>query len=161
MLAIKSMTAHDHIEARADMALPVKQHFNTLRLRQNGCHFPDIFKLIFLNENFDSNIEISLIFFFFSPMMQLTHWGRVTHICFNKLTIIGSDNGLSPGRRQAIIGTNAEILLIGPFGTYFSEILIEFQTFSFKNMHLKMSSGKWRPSCLGLNMLIMRQQWFR
>ena len=32
-----------------------------------------------------------------------THWGRVTHICISKLTIIGSDNGLSPGRRQAII----------------------------------------------------------
>ena len=33
----------------------------------------------------------------------LTHWGRVTHICVNKLTTIGSDNGLSSGRRQAII----------------------------------------------------------
>ena len=26
----------------------------------------------------------------------LTHWGRETHICVSKLTIIGSDNGLSP-----------------------------------------------------------------
>ena len=34
---------------------------------------------------------------------ELTHWGRVTHICVGKLTIIGSDKGLSPGRRQAII----------------------------------------------------------
>ena len=33
----------------------------------------------------------------------LTHWGRVTHICVSKLSILGSDNGLSPGRRQAII----------------------------------------------------------
>ena len=55
----------------------------------------------------------------------LTHWGRVTHICINKLTIIGSDNGLSPGRRQAIIWTNDGILLIGPLGTKFSETLIE------------------------------------
>ena len=30
----------------------------------------------------------------------LTHWGRVTHICVSKLTIIGSDNGLSPGRHH-------------------------------------------------------------
>ena len=37
----------------------------------------------------------------------LTHWGRVTHICIGKLTSIGSDNGLSPERRQAIIWTNA------------------------------------------------------
>ena len=75
---------------------------------------------------------------------HLTHWGRVTHICVGNLAIIGSDNGLSPGRRQAIIWTNAGILLIGPLGTNFSEILIGIQTFSFKKMHLKMSSAKWR-----------------
>ena len=75
----------------------------------------------------------------------LTHWGRLTHICVGKPTTIGSDNGLSPGRRQAIIWTNAGILLIGHLGTNFSEILIEIQTFSFKKMHLKMSSAKWRP----------------
>ena len=61
---------------------------------------------------------------------SLTHWGRVTHICIGKLTIIGSDNGLSPEQRQAIIWTNAGILLIGPLGINFSEILIEIQTFS-------------------------------
>ena len=83
----------------------------------------------------------------------LTHWGRVTHICVSELTIIGSDNGLSPGRRQAIIRTNAGILLTRPLGTNFSEILIEIQTFSFKKMHLKVSSEKWRPFCLGLNEL--------
>ena len=76
---------------------------------------------------------------------ELTHWGRVTHICVVKLTIIGSDDGLSPGRRQAIIWTNAGILLIGPLGTNFIEILIGIQKFSFKKMHLKVSSAKWRP----------------
>ena len=75
------------------------------------------------------------------------------HICVGKLTTIGSDNGLSPRRRQAILRTIARILLIGPLGTNFSEILIGIQTFSFKKMHLKMSSAKWRPSCLGLNVL--------
>ena len=83
----------------------------------------------------------------------LTHWGWVTHICVSKITIIGSDNGLSPGRRQAIIWTNAGIWWMGPLGTNFSEILIEIHTFSFKKMPLKMSSGKWRPFCLGLNVL--------
>ena len=78
----------------------------------------------------------------------------MTHICVGKLTIIGSDNGLSPGRRQAIIWTNAEILLIGPLGTNFSEILIGILTFSFKKMRLKMASVKWRPFCLGLNVLM-------
>ena len=74
------------------------------------------------------------------------------HICVSNL-IIGSDNGLSPGRRQDIILTNAGILLIGPLGTNFTEILIEIDTFSFKKMHLKMSSGKIaailsRPQCV-------------
>ena len=84
----------------------------------------------------------------------LTHWGRVTHICVGKLTTIGSDNGLSLGRRQAIIWTNAGILLIGPIGTNFNEMLIEIHAFSFAKIHLKMSSGKWRPFCLGLNVLM-------
>ena len=53
---------------------------------------------------------------------HLTHWGRVTHICVDKINIIGSDNGLSPGRRQAIIWTNAAILLIRLLGTNFIEI---------------------------------------
>ena len=83
----------------------------------------------------------------------LTHWGRVTHICVSKLTIIGSDNGLSPDRRQAIIWTNAGLLLIWPLGTNFNEILIEILTFSCKKMRLKVSSAKRRTFCLGLNVL--------
>ena len=83
----------------------------------------------------------------------LSHWGRETHICVGKLTIIASDNGLSPRRRRAIFWTNAERLLIGALGTNFNEILIEIHTFSFKKIHLKMSSAKWRPFCLGPNVL--------
>ena len=45
-----------------------------------------------------------------SRWTTLTHWGRVTHICISKLTIIDSDNGLSPEWCQAIIWTNAGIL---------------------------------------------------
>ena len=88
-----------------------------------------------------------------SYWMYLTHWGRVRHICVSRLTIIGSNNGLSPDRRQAFIWTNAGILLIVPLRTNFSEILIEIYTFSFRKMHLKMSSGKWRPFCRGLKVL--------
>ena len=83
----------------------------------------------------------------------LTHWGRVTHICTSKLTIISSDNGLSPGRRQAIIWTNAGILLIRTLGTHFSEILGEIYSFSFSKMHLKITSAKWCLFDLGLNEL--------
>ena len=58
------------------------------------------------------------------------------HICISKLTSTG-------------------ILLTEPLGTNFSEILIEIYTFSFKKIHLKMSSGKWQPFCLGLYMIIL------
>ena len=93
------------------------------------------------------------IAFFKTTRRHLTHWGRVTHICVGNLTTIESDNGLSPGRRQAIIWINGGILLIGPLWTNFSENLIGIQAFSFKKVHLKMSSAKWRPFCLGLNVL--------
>ena len=75
------------------------------------------------------------------------------YICVSKLTIIGSDNGLSPGRRQAIILTNAGISLIRTLGTNFSEILSAIIAFSFEKMPLKMSSAKMasilsRPQCV-------------
>ena len=69
------------------------------------------------------------------------------------LTISGSDNGLSPGRRQAISWTYAGILSIWPLGINFSEMLIEILRVSLKEMRLKGSSAKWRPLCLGLNVL--------
>ena len=66
----------------------------------------------------------------------------MTYTCISNLTIIGSDNGLSPGRRQVIIWTNAGMLLIGPLGTNLSEILIKIDTFLVKKMHLKMPSAE-------------------
>ena len=79
-------------------------------------------------------------------------------IYFNSLipsdAIIGSDYGLSPVWRQAIIRTSSGILFIWPIGTNLNEPLSEIHTFSFKKMYLKMLSGKWWPFCLGLNVLI-------
>ena len=115
----------------------------TLRLDQNNRQFTNnIFKCISLNDNLTDN-----------ESDWLTHWGRATHICARKLTIIGSDNGLSPGRRQAITWTNDGILLIGPLETKFREIWSKIRKFSLKKMHLKSSSVKWRPFYLGLNVL--------
>ena len=85
------------------------------------------------------------------------YWARSSELprknCVGNLTIIGSYNGLSPGRRQAIIWTNAGIFLIETLGTNFSKISIEILAFSFKEMSLKFSSAKWQPFCLGLNVL--------
>ena len=77
----------------------------------------------------------------------------MTHICVVNLTIIGSDNGLSPGRRQAITWSNVGTLLIGPLGTNFSEMLIEIHTFSFpdnlfENVIRKMAAILSRPRCV-------------
>ena len=83
----------------------------------------------------------------------LAQWGRVTHICVGYLTIIGSDNGLSPNRRQAIIWTNAGLLFVDLLGTNFSDILIEINTFSVKKTDLKMSSTKWRIFRPGINVI--------
>ena len=69
--------------------------------------------------------NLSMKCFLVGSCTLLTHWGRVTHICVGKLTSIGSDNGLPPIRRQAIIWTNAGVLLIGRLRTNFIEIFIE------------------------------------
>ena len=79
----------------------------------------------------------------------LDHWGRVKHICVSNLTIIGSDNGLSHSRRHYL--NQCRIIVNWTPRKKFSEILIK--SFSFKKMRLKMSSAKWRPFCLGLNVL--------
>ena len=81
----------------------------------------------------------------------LTHW--VTHVYIGKLTIIGSDNGLSLRRHQAIIWTNAGVLLNGPLGTNFSEILdcnsyIFIQQNAFENAVYEMVSISSQPQCV-------------
>ena len=74
----------------------------------------------------------------------------MTHICVSKQTIIGSDNGLSPVRRQAIIWTNAWLLFIGPLGTNFSEILIEIyiQENAFESVVCETVAILSRPQCI-------------
>ena len=69
-------------------------------------------------------------------------------ICVRKLSIIGSDNGLSPGRRQVIIWPNDGILSIGPLGTNFSKISIKILTFQFKKLHLKITTIVSWPQCV-------------
>ena len=73
----------------------------------------------------------------------------MTHICVTKLTIIGSDNGLSPGRRRPIVWTNAGILL-DPMNTFQWHFNRNWNS-SLKKMHLKMSYEKCRPLCRGLH----------
>ena len=74
------------------------------------------------------------------------------HVCISKLTIIGSDNGLSSARCQVIIWTYAGTLLIGPLGTNLSEILIKIYIFiqqnALENAVLKIAAILCRPQCV-------------
>ena len=92
-----------------------------------------------------------------SKCYGLSDWGLVAHIFFGNLTIIGSDNGLSPDRRQAITWASAEISFMGPLKKL-QWNLKKNHTFSFKRMRLKTSSANRRPFCLGLNVLKKTQQ---
>ena len=85
--------------------------------------------------------------------LVLTHGGQASHICVSKLTIICSDIGLVPARRQAIIWVNAGILLIWPLGTKFSNITIETYIYSvqenaFENVVCKMAVISSQPQCV-------------
>ena len=87
----------------------------------------------------------------FSSM--LTHWGRVMHICVRRLTIIGSDKGLLSGWCQAIIRTNAGILLIRPLKNKFQWNLnhnscIFIEENAFENVVWKMAAILSRPQCV-------------
>ena len=73
----------------------------------------------------------------------------LTHICVGKLTIIGSDNDLSPVHRQAIIWN----IINWRLGNKLQWNFIRNSNIFIQGMHIKMSSVKWRPFCLGLNVL--------
>ena len=138
--------------------VPRKQSWRTLvyRLHESTTLLLYEHIMIFWGSYFKTS-WIHASFYYQVPYVCISWLRSVTHICVSELTIIGSDNGLSPGRRQAIIWNNAGLLLIEPLGTNFSEISI-IQTFSFQKMHLNMSSAKWRPFSFGFNVLRQGQQ---
>ena len=76
----------------------------------------------------------------------LTHCDRVTYICFSNLTVIGSDNVLSPSRCQDIIWANAGILLNGQTSGTF----IYFHSIKciWKKCVCKMAAIMSRPQCI-------------
>ena len=65
--------------------------------------------------------------------------------------IIGSDNGMSPGRCE-YLNQCWNIVNWTPRNK-FQWNRIKVHSFSLKKMHLNMSSEKWRPFCLGLSVL--------
>ena len=77
-----------------------------------------------------------------SKYIKLTHLPRCRIYASVNWVNIGSDNGLSPVRHQAITWTSAGLLPIGLLGTNCSGIRIVVLLFFFKKTHLKLSSAK-------------------
>ena len=76
---------------------------NTLRPRRNGQHFADnIFKRILFNENLWISIKIEIQRFSLNKIREIL----LTFVPNLQYSSLGSDNGLAPSRRQAIIWTN-------------------------------------------------------
>ena len=97
------------------------------------------------------NVPVNISQSIYKAFQPLTHLPLVPYIyaSVNQVSI-GSDNGLSPIWRQAIISINVGLLSIGvPSGTNFSEILIKIQNFSITKIHMKILSEKWWPFCPG------------
>ena len=72
--------------------------------------------------------------------------------CMSFYILIGSDNGFSPGRRQAIIWTNDGILLIGPLGNKLQwnlrwNLYIFIQENAFETVVRKLAAVLPRPQC--------------
>ena len=92
--------------------------------------------------NFFMQFTVGTVVSFLTYREVLTHLPLIPHICVSKLGRHFSGNGLLPVWLQAISWIRTGLLLIGLLGTNFSEILIRILSFSFKKMHLKMSSAK-------------------
>ena len=84
---------------------------------------------------------------------------RFISVLFWAVLVLSWLNSLKPGGAYICRWTGFG------FGTNFLGILIKMETFSLRKMHLKMSSAKWQPFCLGLCVLIDKisqeipQQW--
>ena len=77
----------------------------------------------------------------------------MTHICVIKVTIIGSDNGSSPGRRQAIIWTKCWDTVNRTLGNKLQwnlnrNLYIFIQENAFENVVWKMAAIMSRPQCV-------------
>ena len=75
----------------------------------------------------------------------------MTYIYADNPTLVGSDNGFSPGRRQAIIWTNDGILFIRPFGTQWNfnrHLQISNQENAYENVVCEMAAILSQPQCV-------------
>ena len=85
------------------------------------------------------------------------HWGRVTHMRKRNLSLLVQIMaccflGAKPLPEPMLY----IVFQLYPPGTNFSLTVIKIQTFSFKNMYMKMSSANCHTFCLDLNVLMSK-----
>ena len=96
-------------------------------------------------------INLQLLIISVYATICLTHWGRVTHICVVDLG--------HHWFRYWLVACSAPSHYLNlcwniVYWTFRHKLQwIGIQSFSFKKLHLQMSSAKWRLFCLGLNEL--------
>ena len=136
---------------------------------QTGHRLPTIVASLFISSSFNDTyirvIELDHPWFYMmafrlfgtKSLHSISYWDleTETHICVNKLSRHWFRYWLVHVRCLAIIWTDVGLLSMGPWRSYFNKILIKIQQFTLKRMHVRMSSAKYWPSYLGLNMLIV------
>ena len=81
----------------------------------------------------------------------LTHWGRMSHICHKFVWTIAC-------RLLAAKPLSDPMLIycrLDPSEQTSGELLLDIHIFSFRGIRLIISSAKWLPFCLGLNVLFI------
>ena len=77
-------------------------------------------------------------------------WGRVTHICVNKLSSLVQIMACRLAGAKPLSEPMPECYYYWTFGNKLQWIYNRNLYILIQEIHLKMSPGKWRPSCLGL-----------
>ena len=87
----------------------------------------------------------------FSPCVDIAYkWLKYPLICLSRLDCCNRRNSVEA--KWILSMTELNSWSQDPLSLYrIKFVLINIHTFSFKRMHLKMSSAKWRPFCLGPN----------
>ena len=127
-----------YLEYLLRLASTLSQELCSFLSMQNGSEF--CFLLLFPDP-----VDCSL------TLLSSTHWGRMTHICVSKPTTIGSDNGLSPGRRHYLNQYwNIVNLTTGnkPKWNLKQNSYIFTEENAFENVVWKMASMLFRPQCV-------------
>ena len=119
----------------------------------NGVHFctlPFDGVLYFILE---VEYVISMMWYQIAPCF-LNNWGRVTHICVNKVSIVDSDNGLVPGGVNKCWNIVDWTLRNRIHWTFNQNSYIFIQENPFKNVVWKMAAILSRPRCVKRNKIV-------